>query len=485
MSENLVESETSDLIVVDPINVSSRFTVGALFGKATGWLALAFLAEFGVAWKLLFPGFLAGSPWLTHGRLDTAADVMFWYGFLIQALIGTSLWINARIGKVDLQLPFLVGIGLTFWNLGVIAAVVGILAGGSTGIPGLEMPGYASFVLLISYLLMAIPVLATFHRRGEKAVYVSQCFILASVVWFAWIFSAALYFISAGEGSTNGLTNAGIGLWYQHNLKWVVGAGSGFAILSYLTPKILQTSLNSRSVAFFGLWTLILTGSWGGASMGSPFPAWYSSIGVIADVWILAPVGALVWMVAATGAGSKQEFKTETTLRWIALAVCSLALVGIAGFLSSLKVVETLTGLTFAEYAGESLFEKGFLVTTFIGAIGFILAQLSGSQLPSICCRVGRDHRLFLAGLVMTVVGFLGAGLLQGLVLSIGKAPFSTAVQYARPLLFVATFGMGLVVLHAVSFALRVGRIAMTLTWGSCCKIGDETVISDRGNVTS
>lgn len=83
---------------------------------------------------------LSGSAWLTYGRLAPAGWNAIVYGFAAQTGIALGLRVLARAAGQRLQSPLLVVAGGILWNLGVLAGVIGVLAGYSTGREWLEMP---------------------------------------------------------------------------------------------------------------------------------------------------------------------------------------------------------------------------------------------------------------------------------------------------------------------------------------------------------
>src|SRR5207253_7166378 len=109
------------------------------------------------------------------------------YGFAIQAAWGSSVWMIARLGRTRLYGPQIVTIAAALWNLGVTVGIIAILAGENSGYELLEFPSYASSFLFIAYALIGLCGMVTFSSRRERQVYVSQWFLFAGLLWFAWI----------------------------------------------------------------------------------------------------------------------------------------------------------------------------------------------------------------------------------------------------------------------------------------------------------
>src|SRR5437016_6050916 len=128
----------------DEIRTSCRLPLLVLFVSAAVWLAFASMFSLLASIKFHSPGFLANCAWLTYGRVLPAASSSLLYGFCVQAGLGITLWIFARLGGTPLARRWLTTVGAMLWNAGVTVGVIGILAGDSTGFEDLEIPSYGA-----------------------------------------------------------------------------------------------------------------------------------------------------------------------------------------------------------------------------------------------------------------------------------------------------------------------------------------------------
>src|SRR5579871_3502957 len=157
---------------VAEIEASLRLPAGFLIFKGIGWLVVAGVMMLLNASQLTMPGLLAHCPWMTYGRIHPAASTAFIYGFGMQAALGIGIWLLCRLGRTTLVNPVFVFLSAIFWNIGVLVAVVGILAGDNTGFEGFELPTYASPILFFAYSFLAVWVLITFHLRRDREMVV-------------------------------------------------------------------------------------------------------------------------------------------------------------------------------------------------------------------------------------------------------------------------------------------------------------------------
>src|SRR5215469_17307355 len=139
---------------VSDIDLSCRLPLMVLFISAAKWLVIGWVFQLIASIKFHDPNFLADYSWLTYGRVHPAFTNSVIYGFCLQAGLGVILWLLAQMGAVNLAHRWLVTVGAIFWNLGVTIGVIGILAGDTTGFEHLEMPGYASVLVLIGYFFI-------------------------------------------------------------------------------------------------------------------------------------------------------------------------------------------------------------------------------------------------------------------------------------------------------------------------------------------
>ena len=124
---------------VAEIDASCRGLLLLLFVSGAVWLSVSTLLGVIAAIKFHGPGFLAGSAWLTLGRVRPAAMNALIYGFAIQAFLGILTWIICRLGRMPLLGQRAAVIGGLVWNLGVTLGVLAILAGSSTSFEWLEI----------------------------------------------------------------------------------------------------------------------------------------------------------------------------------------------------------------------------------------------------------------------------------------------------------------------------------------------------------
>ena len=183
---------------------STAASEGAHDFGCLGRQAILFLAGSGVLWfidgllltlvasiQAYMPGFMEGCPSLHYGRVRPAAHMSVIYGFLAQVGLAFVLWLFARQGKAVVRGVGAILIGTILWNIGVTYGVANVLLAGGTGFQWVEFPLGASRLMMIGYLLIAVPALMTYRSRSVWATEPQQWFALVALLALPWLYISA------------------------------------------------------------------------------------------------------------------------------------------------------------------------------------------------------------------------------------------------------------------------------------------------------
>jgi hypothetical protein len=145
--------------------------------------------------KLHVPEFLSGWEFLTYGRVWSAYNMALIYGWCSLAGMGVATWLIGRLTRVAIQAPGILQFGAWFWNIGVAAGVVTLLAGYNSGLEYFEMHRAARVCMFVGYLLIGV---WGSTRKEYGATKLMMMLVAASILIFVGIFGA---FSAAGLGS--------------------------------------------------------------------------------------------------------------------------------------------------------------------------------------------------------------------------------------------------------------------------------------------
>jgi cytochrome c oxidase cbb3-type subunit 1 len=455
--------QTSAVFSVAEVDASCRGPLLLLFVSGAIWLLLSSILGLLAAVKFHGPGFLAGSAWLTLGRVRPAATNALIYGFAIQTFLGIATWIICRLGRMPLLGHRASIIGGMLWNLGVTLGVFGILAGASTSFEWLEMPRIAPPLLFAGFSIIAVCALVTFHFRREADLYVSHWYLLGGLFWFVWIYSAAvmllLYF------PVRGVMQAVVDAWYVNNLIQLWFGLVGLGIVFYFVPKLLNRPLRTSTMAAFAFWTLVLFAPWSGMVLllGGPIPAWMLSTSVFANAMLITPLLAVALVLRSTLTGDKSEAVEPEALRFIKFGAWAYLIVTSGSILLGVPIIARVTHLSWAE-PGRNLFALyGFVAMVAFGALHYVVPRLTRVSWPSPklvnvhfwCSAIG-------AGLICAALGI--GGIIQGFKMNLGLADFISLGKLSAPFLGMTSIGFLILIVGQAAFLKNL--LTLLHVWG-------------------
>jgi len=401
------------------------------------WLVLSSVFSLIASLKFHAPTMFADHAWLSYGRAYPAWSHLLVYGFCIPAGLGVSLWLLARLGRVELARPWIIAWSAELWHLGVLVGLVAILAGQTTGYEWFELPRYSAVILFLAFVLITVWAFVTYTRRTVEALYPSQWFVLAALFWFPWIFSTATLLLQFFP--VRGVVQAAVNWWYAGNLLNVWLTLVGLASTFYILPKLLGRSLQSHYLALFAFCTLILFATWTGIPNHAALPAWMPALSGAASVMSLIPALAVAAIVLLTVRGTKMSCGGGP-LCFTRFGAWALVLVTVSLALSSLPVIARVTDYTWFGHGQTSLRIYGFFGMTILGAIYHIFPHLVGAN--RICPRWMRiNFWLFMSGSVLFALPLMLGGIAQGLKLANPNVAFLDASKAALMAFRISTLG--------------------------------------------
>ena len=452
------------VFAIAEIDASCRGLLLLLFVSGALWLLIGSFLGLLAAIKFHGPGFLAGSAWLTVGRLRPAATNALVYGFAIPSFLGILTWIICRFGRIPLLGNRTASVGGVIWNLGVTVGVLGILGGASTSFEWLEMPKAAPPLLFAGFATIAICALVTFHFRREPDLYVSHWFLLAGLFWFVWIYSASalllLYY------PVRGVMQAVVDAWYVNNLSNLFFGVVGLGIIFYLLPKLLQRPLRTSTMAAFAFWTLVLCAPWSGmvGLLGGPIPAWMLSTSVFANAMLITPWLAVVMVLSRTCLGKAASTVEPEVVRFLKFGAWAYLAVAGGSIVLGVPIIARVTHLTWTEQARNLFGLYGFVAMIAFGGMHHIVPRLVGLNWPS--PKAANIHFWCSAIGSVLICAALGiGGIIQGFKMNIGAADFISLGKLSAPFLGLTTIGLLILIVGQAAFLKNL--LTLLHVWGA------------------
>jgi cytochrome c oxidase cbb3-type subunit I len=333
--------------------------------------------------------------------------------------------------------------------------VAAILCGRGTGFDSFEMPGWCARILLLSYLMIALCALLTFHQRQPGRLYPTQWFVVGSLFWFPWVFSTALLVLIVMP--ERGVLQAVTAWWCAHNFDTVFLGFAGLASAFYFIPKLIGRPLHSHYQAALAFWTLALFGSFGGIPNGAPVPAWIPSLAVVGTVLTALPILAVAANFHQTAHQDLRALDADPTLRFTCVGLLFWLIAGAQQIVGAWPNVSVITDLTWFGAAQKELFHYGFFLLTVFGALYYIVPRLVGLERSAWCPKLLKIHFAFaLLGVLISYASLLVAGLEQGILLANADNSFPVVMQRTMFPLRMSTLGDLLVMGGTVVFLLNL-----------------------------
>lgn len=443
------------------------------FTLATFWIALSWLI-FGsilgdlASLKMHLPDFLADPPWLTFGRVRPAHLNAMIYGWASNAMFGVALWLMARLGRTPARwVPAAWG-GLVIWNLGVLAGVLGVLAGITDGMEWLEMNQYfADIPLLIGASFIGLSVWKTLQARAVGHLYVSVWYVAASFLWFPFIFFVGNFV------SPTGVENAAVNWFYAHNALGLWLTTINLGAIYYFIPKILGRPIYSYWLSLVGFWTLAFFYSLNGMHhlIGGPLPSWMITTSIVASVMMVVPVLSVAVNHHMTIVGRFSALRYSPTLSFVVLGAMAYTGVSLQGVMQALVEVNRVTHFTQWTIGHAHMGVYSFVTFVLFGSMYYIVPRLTNREWPS-AAMIRWHFWLVLMGIFLYIFGLAIGGVAQGLALNATARPFSESVIVTIPWLWVRslaglllTLGHGLFFYHFYLLVKRGQRVGLASVW--------------------
>lgn len=433
----------------DAIAISGRWAFLSLLGGASFWLVISALLGLIASINLHAPTLLANCSWMSYGKLKAASAGAFNFGFTTPAAVAVTLWLVATLGKTTVRLPFISVVSGKIWNLGVLLGVFGVLYGDGTGHAMLEFPRYSLGLLLVAYIGLAVPVFVTFHNRSVRELYPSFWFVIASLFWFAWLFSTAVFLLQISP--VRGILQTAVEGWFANGfvVLWLLPVA--IAVLLYLRPLMSGTSISSRATVQLGFWTLAFIGPWGGIAVGTPLPAWVGGVSSGMSGLFLVSVLAIFQCLSGMKRGANLDPYGAISWGMLTYSFFAFLLFGVLTAANSFSQIYNVTEFTFVSPALRDLALYGVVSTAlFAGVYQFLPKLVEPCDLSR---RTAGWHSIAIrVGTGFLVLPLLLAGLGQGWKLADGKLPFAASTQAAKFWLHLSALGDVLLLLAALIF---------------------------------
>jgi cytochrome c oxidase cbb3-type subunit 1 len=437
------------------------FLVSAVF-----WLLVSSCFGLLASTQCHMPGslvMLSNLPWLTFGRVFAAFQLAFVYGWLSSAGIGAAIWLLSRLCNTAHPTVYLPVLSAVTWNTGVGIGILSILIAGGNGRELLDFPFHTAFILLLGFLFFGIWAVLVIWNRAPGVVYISEWYIFAAFLCFAWSFSTANILLNLPQSSIGpapGVSQGAIHAWFEKVLFGLWLAPLALAVAYYIIPKSVERPIYSYRLALLGFWAWIACAAFGGmtAFIGGPFPAWMVTTGIVANVLALIPVLAVAANFHMTTRSAPGSVESSLVFRFVTLGAMAFTFYGFEAAANSLRTIGQFTQFTLVILGQNHLFLYGFCSLILFGAIYYLLPQLLNR--PIIFAGIASFHFwMSIVGLMMLWFVLTIGGVIQGFGLEDAKVSMDSIGDLLKPFLLLQSVAALIIFVANVTFAVAVALI--------------------------
>jgi cbb3-type cytochrome c oxidase subunit I len=343
-----------------------------------------------IAIELVVPEVFKGVSWLVFSRARPVhvegvvyawLSMMYWGAitYFTPRLLGTKgLW-SERLGVI---LAYV-------WNGAIIAGFIAILTGHSQGREWAEFPWPVDVVLIIVFILLIFNTLMTVNIRHVRPLYVSMWWAIAAPIWVACsifienvVWKPGIIWYNPSGALTNGIHDAMINWWGNHNLFGLWLTPILVAVVYYFVPRITNTPLYSHTLGLISFWGLIFIYAAVGDHhlLQSPTPGWLKTIASVNSVALLIPVTAFFANIFLTMRGQWNRFFTNLPLRFILTGFVFYILANLQGSLMAVQPFNIYIHFTYFIVAHSHLALLGAFTILGFGVINYMLPYIWEKQ---------------------------------------------------------------------------------------------------------
>jgi cytochrome c oxidase cbb3-type subunit 1 len=398
-------------------DVVKLFTLATVF-----WGIAGFLVGVLIAAQLAFPQ-LNFEPFLSFGRLRPLHTSAVIFAFGGCALFGTSYYVVQRTCGVRLWNDKLAL--FTFWGyqIFIVIAGLGYLAGVTQGKEYAEPEWYADLWLTIVWVCYLIVFLMTVIKRREPHIYVANWFYLAFIITVAVLHLGNNMVIPTGLMSVKsysvfaGVQSAMIQWWYGHNAVGFFLTAGFLGMMYYFIPKRADRPVYSYRLSILHFWSLIFIYIWAGPHHlhYTSLPDWAQTLGMTFSIMLWMPSwgGMINGMMTLSGAWHK--LREDPVLRFMIIALAFYGMSTFEGPLMSIKAVNSLshyTDWTIGHVHSGALGWVGFIT---FGALYYMVPKLWGRKELYSMKLVDMHLWISTLGIVLYIAAMWVSGIMQGL----------------------------------------------------------------------
>ncbi|MGD1463277.1 cytochrome-c oxidase, cbb3-type subunit I [Vibrio harveyi] len=292
--------------------VVKYFVLASLVWAIAGMIIGVILAA-----QLYWPVLNFDSQYFQFGRLRPLHTSGVIYGFVVNILMGTSLYIAQRTGRCNLFNQSLSWMVFWGWQLVLFLALISLPAGYTTSKEYAELEWPIDLLIVLVWVLYAVLFFGTIAKRKVDHIFVANWFFAAFIIVIAMIFIvnnlAMPVSLMKSYSVFAGAQDAIVQWWWGHNAVGFLLTAGVIGMNYYFIPKAADRPIYSYRLSVIHFWGLVGFYTWAGTHhlVYSSVPVWVQNIGIIMSLILWLPSWAGAFNSAMTLLQNKEKLKSD------------------------------------------------------------------------------------------------------------------------------------------------------------------------------
>ncbi len=288
------------------------FVLASLVWAIAGMIIGVILAA-----QLYWPSLNFDSQYFQFGRLRPLHTSGVIYGFVVNILMGTSLYIVQRTGGCKLFNQSLSWMVFWGWQLVLLLALITLPAGYTTSKEYAELEWPIDLLIVLIWVLYAVLFFGTIAKRKVDHIFVANWFFAGFIIVVAMIFIvnnlAIPVSLMKSYSVFAGAQDAIVQWWWGHNAVGFLLTAGVIGMNYYFVPKVADRPIYSYRLSIIHFWGLVGFYTWAGTHhlIYSSVPVWVQNIGIIMSLILWLPSWAGAFNSAMTLLQNKEKLKSD------------------------------------------------------------------------------------------------------------------------------------------------------------------------------
>src|SRR5688572_6892054 len=316
------------------------------------WGFIGMLVGLLAAIQLIWPFMNLELPYTTFGRIRPLHTNAVIFAFVGNGIFMGLYYSLQRLTKARMFSDLLSNINFWGWQLIIVAAVITLPLGLTTGKEYAELEWWIDIAITLLWVVFGINLMGTIIKRREKHLYVAIWFYIATFITVAVLHVVNSFELPVSFAKSYsmyaGVQDALVQWWYGHNAVAFFLTTPYLGLMYYFIPKAANRPVYSYRLSIIHFWALIFLYIWAGPHhlLYTSLPDWAQSLGTVFSIMLLAPSWGGMINGLLTLRGAWDKVRESVVLKFMVVAITAYGMSTLEGPLLSLKNVNAIAHFT-------------------------------------------------------------------------------------------------------------------------------------------